>query len=69
MATEQKAFAAVRTRRDRKERIWAATMQNRARDARLVTGSFFINGWQEAKRHGWRIRPVIIRLEEQDNDL
>lgn len=64
---EQRAFAAVRPIKGGKFRVLAGSTQNYAYLARAATGRFFVDGWPEAKRQGWRIRPVIIRLEEQDN--
>lgn len=65
--TETKAFAAVRTDKGGKARIFAATTRNYANEARALCGSFFTDGWAEAKRQGWRIRPVTISLEKTDD--
>jgi hypothetical protein len=63
MATEQKAFAAVHENGT----IDITTISSTAKIAKFEAGKTWPDGWEEAYRQGWRIRPVIIRLEEQDN--
>lgn len=67
MATEQRAFAAVWVSPRGTLRVVPDTVRFYAADARKAAAAIWQDGWEGAKRQGWRIRPVIINLEEQDN--
>lgn len=61
--TEQRAFAAVRPGKN-KPHVIPDTVRFYANQAREAAASYWEGGWPEAKRRGWRIRPVIIRVED-----
>ena len=63
--TEQRAFAAVQIE-SRRPFIIMDTVRFYAQDARQAAGNFWIGGWPAAKREGWRIRPVLIRVEDEE---
>lgn len=64
--TEQRAFAAVRTGRHGGQIIVTSTVRRMASEAREAAASYRIGGWPECLRRGWRIRPVLIRVEEEE---
>lgn len=67
MPAEQRAFAAARPGK-RRPYILPDTVQYFASDAREAAASFYRGGWPEAKRRGWRIRPVLIRVEDETQE-
>lgn len=66
MANEHKAYAAVRIGPRGGVNIVSATARDTDKYAQLTAEHHWGKEWDEAKRHGWRIRPVIIRLEERE---
>lgn len=56
---ETRAFAAVAPNGV----IALSTMSNGERAAEIAAGNQLGN-WPEAQRRGWRIRPVLIRVED-----
>lgn len=63
MPTEQRAFAAVSPNGE----INLTSISEEIELAKQWAGANWRYGWNGAYSAGWRIRPVIIRLEEQDN--
>ena len=63
MATEQRAFAAVHEDGE----INLTSISSEIELAKQRAGANWRDGWNGAYSAGWRIRPVIIRFEEQDN--
>lgn len=57
---EQRAFAAVHEN----GAIDITTISSTTMIARIEAGKTWPGGWEEAKRQGWRIRPVLIRIED-----
>ena len=65
MATEQRAFAAVRKfKRTEYVNVWS--IRHWAKHVRYDAPDYAGMTWEELKKLGWRIRPVIILLEEQE---
>ena len=62
--TEQRAFAAVWKHGER-DVILNGTVRGAADEARDAAAVYWIDGWREAQAHGWRIRPVLIRVEDE----
>ncbi|MBB6306285.1 hypothetical protein [Xanthobacter tagetidis] len=65
--TEQRAFAAVWTG-GKRDVIVAGTVRGLASEARAAAAAYWSGGWPEAKRRGWRIRPVLIRVEDETQE-
>ncbi|QRG06145.1 hypothetical protein EZH22_24675 [Xanthobacter dioxanivorans] len=62
---EQRAFAAVYATKSG-HCIVTPTVRGLAQEARIAAGMFWNDGWEGAKRRGWRIRPVLIRIEDAE---
>lgn len=64
MATELRAFAAVWVGQRGGQHIVPSTVRHYESEARKAAADMWVGGWKGAMKQGWRIRPVIIRLEE-----
>lgn len=62
MATEQRAFAAVSP----SGTVEIDTIREGEADAEHYAREEYFVNWDKSQATGWRIRPVIIRLEEQE---
>lgn len=62
--TEQRAFAAVSQIKGR-EYINAWSIRPLAKQVRTDASLWSCETWAEAKRRGWRIRPVVIVIEDE----
>lgn len=62
--TEHRAFAAVMTLA-RKPWVIPDSVRRTAKEAREAEADGWYGGWPEALRAGVRIRPVLIRVEDE----
>jgi len=67
MPTEQRAYAAVWKAGER-DVIVTSTVRELASEARGAAAAYWSGGWPKAKRLGWRIRPVLIRVEDETQE-
>lgn len=65
--TEQRAFAATIVIKGR-EYINAWSVRPLAKQVRANAPHWNGETWPEAKRRGWRIRPVLIRVEDETQE-
>lgn len=62
--TEQRAFAAV----NESGFVDLTTISATERYAAILEAHRWPGGWVESKLRGWRIRPVLIRVEDETQE-
>lgn len=65
--TKQRAFAAVKMIEGRPY-INFYSVRPLASQVRASSPQHSFESWKEMKYRGWRVRPVVISLEEDSND-